>query len=300
MDSRYTGPAFSKLALVVAMQAALTGCLMSEDSDSGSVNSGNTGSANGVVSGQAIDGYLNRARACIDANKDGICGEGEANTLTDERGYFELDGSSSPDSAVVVEVIPGITVDMDRPAAPLEVSYSLTSPPGKNKYVTPVTTMVRALQQAGQPLEQAEQQVRQQLSLSEAQMVYEDFVAMDSAEGRRMHAVSQVIVQVVSSTVADSTTEDMSTAEQAMVTALAMRKVATGQLEVIRDTVAQRAGDDGAVDLATVDAVSQTLFQQSRSQLVVTQNEVAQEQQNPGSVAAPVTPAPQPPVTPAP
>lgn len=62
----------------------LVGCSGSDDNDA--LASGPTGTASGV----AYDGYLTKARVCVDMNLDKACGTGEPRTLTRQGGTFRL------------------------------------------------------------------------------------------------------------------------------------------------------------------------------------------------------------------
>ena len=83
--------------------------------------------------GQAIDGYLNNAKVCLDVDEDGACGASEPQSRTDAEGKYKFEAEKAKLDAfrVVVAVVPGETVDMDEPDAVITESYTLTAPPGK-------------------------------------------------------------------------------------------------------------------------------------------------------------------------
>jgi len=104
------------------------------------------------LSGVVVDGYLEKATVCLDTNGDKSCLGEATKTLTGTKGVFTLKNVSAADakSVLLVEAIPGTTVDLDDPyGKPLTKAYTLTSPAvgttSNTVVISPVTTMVQSV-----------------------------------------------------------------------------------------------------------------------------------------------------------
>ncbi|WP_157729852.1 DUF1566 domain-containing protein [Bacterioplanes sanyensis] len=98
------------------------------------------------VTGIAIDGYLYQAWACLDVNDNAACDGDEYRSKTDRQGRYvlQLPAGSNTDQ-VLVEIIPGTTIDMDDPQQTLQ-QRAILRPlrgAGNQQLVTPLTTLVR-------------------------------------------------------------------------------------------------------------------------------------------------------------
>lgn len=107
---------------------------------------GGGGGSAGAISGVAFDGYLYKAKACLDKNDNLTCDANEPFTFTDENGKFTLTGVTPEESkahSIVVMAIKGTTIDQDNPGITISHSYFLTAPAGTTT-VSPLTTLVKA------------------------------------------------------------------------------------------------------------------------------------------------------------
>ena len=96
-----------------------------------------------TFNGQAADGYLSNALACLDMNTNDLCDADEPSGITDEQGNFSFDAPESDiaEYPVVVEAIAGQTIDSDNPGVAIDSDFTLTAPAGSD-FVSPLTTLV--------------------------------------------------------------------------------------------------------------------------------------------------------------
>ena len=121
-----------------------------------------------IVTGRVIDGSLQSALVCHDANRNGRCDGNEAQYPTDASGTYQLPvprGSSAPLVAeVVAEVVAGRARDSDQPLVAGDVSYRMATPSrAYGTDITPFSTLVTLTRQDDYPL--AEDLVRAMLGL---------------------------------------------------------------------------------------------------------------------------------------
>lgn len=93
-----------------------------------------------VLEGRTADGYLVGANVYVDINQNGQWDSGESKTVSEAEGYYRLIGEGVFAGPVVVEVIPGVTIDMDNPGQTIEKGYTLTGP-ASSEFVSPITTL---------------------------------------------------------------------------------------------------------------------------------------------------------------
>ncbi|MGB1236733.1 MAG: DUF1566 domain-containing protein [Pseudomonadales bacterium] len=289
--AQLTGFKKHKLAIAVALPLLTTGCLYDEDN----APDGRSGGAvsSGGSSGVAIDGYLRSAKACLDRNENMSCDAGEESDITDDRGRFDLNVSDADAAAfpVVVEAIANLTIDMDNPGQTISQAYSMSAPAGQHGVVNPLTSLVESLRASGKTKADAEQQVMTELGVPSADMLYDDFIAKSDAQSKKLHSTSQVIIQVLSSTLEASPSQSENT-DRAVVNSIGMRKIATGQLAAIKTAVDGAVQADGSLSLQQVQQVSTDLYNDKKSELDVSTAEFNAEKAKPGSVANPNLPAP--------
>ena len=147
-----------------------------------------------TVTGVVADGYLYKARVCVDLNRNKKCdckdeGGNEPCAYTDENGKYTLQITEEQKKyPIVAEVIAGETIDKDT-GQKVDKGYVLEAPApedvkeemGKNEVpVTPLTTLVK--QQIdltpGLTLKDAETKVKAKLGLTEENAsLIDDYVA---------------------------------------------------------------------------------------------------------------------------
>jgi len=152
-----------------------------------------------TLSGLALDGYLHRAKVCVDVNGNGRCEAGEPTTETAVDGSFSLNApeAQASSAAVLVEVIPGTTFDSDSPGTPVTQAFTLTAPIGSSTVISPLTTLVAARMADGAGLDLARAAVSSLLGLS-SQWVMGDYVAgQASPEAAAAHRVAAAVARVM-------------------------------------------------------------------------------------------------------
>ena len=170
-----------KSLAVAALCAAAVSCGGGDDEP---------GSIGETVRGKVIDGYISGAVVCLDGNGNGRCEDGEARTVSDASGAYELavpPGSTAP---LLAEMKAGQARDSDDPAAAVDKSYRMASPSKTySTNITPFTTLVYASRETDLAL--AEDLVRNELGLPPRFDMAMDAVP---AAGTLKHAVAKSIV----------------------------------------------------------------------------------------------------------
>lgn len=124
---------------------------------------GRGGSESSGTSGKVIDGYIAGARVFRDANGNNRYDLGEDFSVTNGSGYFSgLRGSSS--QTIVVDGNGGTAYDT---VTGFPLSFTMASP-GDYEVITPITTLVVALEDRGLDRAEAEAALKQVLGISDA------------------------------------------------------------------------------------------------------------------------------------
>ena len=135
-----------KLCIPMAM-ATLVAC------GGGSGGTSSTGSASGatssVLSGVAVDGYLQGATVFLDVNSNGLLDAGEPSTLTDASGRYTLDYSkvSTPVTGLSMRVTGGI--DTDTGYAFTGRLSAAADKAAQGQVISPLTSLVDAVMAQG-------------------------------------------------------------------------------------------------------------------------------------------------------
>jgi hypothetical protein len=121
------------LSLIGAAVVALTAC-----------GGGGSGApATAAISTTVMDGLIQNALVCVDANNNGLCDAGEVKGRTDANGQVTLSvPASDVGTAKLVAMIGTDAIDAD--TGPVKAAYTLTAPAGKHEVISPLTTMVQA------------------------------------------------------------------------------------------------------------------------------------------------------------
>ena len=181
-----------------------------------------------AVKGYVFDGYLERALVCADANGNGRCDQGEAQTLSDATGGYELVTPGGFTGALVAEIVAGQSRDSDQPGTTVDRSYRMASPArGYSTNITPFTTLVHLAAQKNFPL--AEEIVRNELGLPPR---FDIRLAAVPAPGSLTQAVARSIVTALKAT---SATLDMSS-PRALATVVAAFPRTLTELPTLRIT----------------------------------------------------------------
>ena len=156
---------FGLLALAVATLTACGG------------GSGTASSTQGTpVAIAVMDGLISNALVCVDANNNGACDTGEIQGRTDTTGNVTLTVSAEQlNKSRLVAMVGTDAVDLDN--GPVTKAYTLQTPAGKHKVISPLTTMVQAAMDSDDiGTDTAAKQVETQLGMTVS--VFDDFIAM--------------------------------------------------------------------------------------------------------------------------
>ena len=215
-----------KLPLIAVITSALSAC-------GGSGSGSSTTGLGGVVA----DGYLNGAVVCLDQNRDDSCLGEAISTTSGAGGAYTLDipvgvdGSAFP---IVVEVPKGATDEGEDPgsaADDLSVadSFTLSTPPGKNSFISPLTTLINKIARNSTPeeLKRVEDDIKQEMGLSDSAVdLYTNFVAKSKAgneqsEYTKMFRVAQLLARNFANTEAQlKKNSSAGSADRAAITSL--------------------------------------------------------------------------------
>ncbi len=158
------------------------------------------------IVGTAMDGFLYQAWACLDANGNQACDGDEFRSKTDRQGRYVLQvPAGSAVDEVIVEVIPGTTIDMDFPQQPLQQRVVLRPLPGdaggqaanqsSEQLVTPLTTLIRQrAERSGLPVEEVQQQLAREWLVPAHSLTSHYLQDVDGHEDQVVHDIAQVVM----------------------------------------------------------------------------------------------------------
>jgi hypothetical protein len=184
------------------------------------------------LKGTVLDGRIQAALVCIDANRNGRCDTGETQARSDAAGGFAFALPVEMTAPLVAEVVAGVARDSAQPGTTVDVSYRLASPSSAySTNITPLTTLVHLTGLSNYPL--AEDLVRNEVGLPPR---YDLLPAVAPAAGSLTRAVEDSVVVALKAT---SATLDMSSS-RALATVVAAFPPALTTLPKL--TIATRAG----------------------------------------------------------
>ncbi len=162
-----------------------------------------------ILSGKAMDGYLEKATVFLDLNDNGIFDAGEPSTETSSDGSYRLEVSPSgleTQHAIFAIIKAGVTIDKDNPNTTVSSSYTLSAPVGKTETLSPITTLIAARVSSGLSVSAAESSVISDLGFTANDSIdlYKDYV-----NAKKTNPNYQKIHNL-----AVATTESLKTAEQ--------------------------------------------------------------------------------------
>ena len=145
-----------------------------------------------VLIGTVADGYLSGARVFLDRNQNRLYDNGEPTGLSGAGGAFSLDVNAGEGDLypLVVQVVAGQTIDEDN-GSPVGKDYLLEAPKGRWKFVSPLTTLVKAEQDKNPSFTelQAVLSVRNKLGVDDNVSLFKDYLAHGSG-GAQAETVS--------------------------------------------------------------------------------------------------------------
>lgn len=244
------------------------------DSDVGSDAGGGAGV---TLSGRAVDGYISDATVFRDANGNGVLDEGEVSTTTDLNGNFSLTGGSGP-----LVMFGGVDISTGLPFS------GTMSAPADATVISPLTTLVQNLVEAGVEVGDAQTQVAQALDIPESfQMLTTDPVAATvagaegAAEAMRAGVLIANTAAQVQSALEGGSSGDAATASTSAFTAIAQTIANNGAATDLTDgTQVQTLVNDAATieEAASGDTVTFDNNDVANAADVITaSNQVAQQ-----------------------
>ena len=183
----------------------------------GPVSGGGSGGESVTLSGRAVDGYISDATVFRDANNNGVLDEGEVSTTTDLNGNFTLTGGSGP-----LVMFGGTDISTGLPFS------GTMRAPAEATVISPLTTLVQNLVEAGVDVGVAQTQVAQALDIPESfQMLTTDPVAATvagaegAAEAMRAGVLIANTAAQVQSAIEGGSSGEAATASSSAFTAIA-------------------------------------------------------------------------------
>lgn len=151
------------------------------------------------LSGVALDGYLHKAKVCLDKNHNAMCdsADGEVST-TDSNGHFELNlDNESSEQTLLVEAIANQTIDMDMPNQTIDLTFTLEIPKTHSAVVSPITSLIASVaQSSGISFDTAAQLIAQELGV-EKQLAISDYAASNSSNSEELHMLARGLTRVI-------------------------------------------------------------------------------------------------------
>ncbi|WP_028023217.1 FtsZ/tubulin family protein [Enterovibrio calviensis] len=180
-----------------ALAVFLTAC---SDSDGGGQLPSNPSSPvqSNVATGKVADGYLEGATVCFDKNGNLLCDADEPTAQTGVDGSYELEATEAETNQYpLIAIVTTETIDKDT-NEPVRHAYTLVSPPGKFRFVSPMTTLM-ALHSDGTSdasLQGVAATMRQLMGLSDNVDLFDDYIdKADDENYQQIHRVAQLIAR---------------------------------------------------------------------------------------------------------
>ena len=149
------------------------------------------------VNGFVIDGPIQGATVCLDANGNGTCDANElVSSTTDAQGRYKIIvpwGQGQASAAPLLAMVPANAVDAGNPAASVGKAFTLSAPAGKGSVISPITTLIQAAVAQGMTLEQAEAAVAAQLQIAAASL-YNNYTLSSAGDNAALATLAPSIV----------------------------------------------------------------------------------------------------------
>ncbi|MGF1753192.1 DUF1566 domain-containing protein [Vibrio makurazakiensis] len=170
------------------------------ESDS-KLNTSTSSTSSASLSGVVLDGYLHNAKVCLDKNNNAICDSGDGEVaLTDAKGNYQLSaGGDVSGYNLLVEAIPGQTIDMDNPNQPIQSAFTLEVPATAPAVISPLTTMIASVaDSSGISFSEATQAVASEIGV-DSSLINADYAALNTPESRKVHMLARGVTRVLQS-----------------------------------------------------------------------------------------------------
>nr|WP_216603092.1 DUF1566 domain-containing protein [Vibrio coralliilyticus] len=197
---------------VGAVSAVLIGCGGGNESDPKLGTSSTPSTSSTSLSGIALDGYLYRAKVCLDKNNNAICDSGDGTIVqTNESGQYELPIEGDYQSyKLLVEAVANLTVDMDNPGQTLTQDFTLEAPSDQPSVISPMTSMIASIAtSSGSTFDEAAESLASDLNVS-VDVIKSDYASDSSQESREVHMLARGITRVLQSAQASSVNDGVS------------------------------------------------------------------------------------------
>lgn len=203
---------------------------------------GGGGSASGVLSGVAVDGYLQGATVFLDVNGDGLQTAGEPSAVTDSTGRYTLDTSSVRVALDGLKVVVTGGVDTDTGYAFEGRLVARVQDASAGQVVTPLTTLVDAVVAQGlaPDVAAARTLIANALGLSSTDLAQDPMALLNSQPG--VYATQVALQRAVQLLAAANAGESAHHAQGRVVAALATAVAAQTSQVQLGALVSQLAG----------------------------------------------------------
>ena len=146
----------------------------------------------GPDTAKVIDGYLENAVVCLDQNNNYRCDSGEPHERTDAQGNYLLEKFNG--QLVLAEIRGGETKDN---GVVVETGYILRGMAKKGENITPFSTLMIALKEAGENADTLEANLRQKLSLPADTDLTMDYVAENNQAMQKLAVMTVSMIQEI-------------------------------------------------------------------------------------------------------
>lgn len=141
---------------------------------------------------KVIDGYLENALVCLDENNNYRCDSNEPTERTNAQGDFKLEKFTS--KVVLAEIRANETKDNGELVS---VGYVLRGVAEQGKHITPFSTLMLALQEAGAKPETVVADLRDKLKLPADTDLTMDYIAADNKTMQRLAVMTVAMIQKI-------------------------------------------------------------------------------------------------------
>lgn len=201
---------------VVSLALVLSACNPTETSDSSSSSGGSAGSTTKVsdlngqtgsasVSGKVADGYLAGATVCLDLDSSDTCDDGEPTATSTAGGNYTISNASNAQvrNGTILVVTTDETTDDDLPGeGKVGAGITLTAPPGKGEFVSPISTMIQTSLENDPTLtvDAATRSIATSLGLddSEVNRLAQDYISSTDTAGKTVRRLGQLVTRIQS------------------------------------------------------------------------------------------------------
>lgn len=197
---KITTPRFT-LGLIAAAVFTLTACGGGGGSSSTAATTDTAAVKTASVTTTVMDGLIQNALVCVDANSNGTCETTETQGRTDAAGKVTLSIPTADLATAKLVAIIGLDAT-DADTGLVKTAYTLQTPAGRHAVISPLTSMVQAKIDADKakgivtPVDAAEIYVKTQTSLTVS--VFDNFIAKRDTDAAYKKAGEVARVLVVS------------------------------------------------------------------------------------------------------